>query len=71
MIPCEQTERIGRIETAVEKLAQTVTVMASDVRMLNANVEMALRKVDEQEHTLQGEDHHGLIVMAKQATFNR
>jgi hypothetical protein len=56
MDPCQQTDRIERIETAVEKLTNTVSVMASDIRLLSANVDTALKKIDEQERTLRGEN---------------
>lgn len=56
MDPCQQTDRIERIETAVEKLTGSVTVMASDIRLLSANVDTALKKIDEQERTLRGEN---------------
>ena len=52
-LPCLQTERI---ETAVDKLAETVSGIASDMRLLSATVDATLKKVDEQDTILKGDN---------------
>lgn len=53
-LPCQQTERIERIENNVDKIAETVAGLASDIRLLNANVQSALKRLDDQEATIKG-----------------
>lgn len=53
-LPCQQTERIERIENNVDKIAETVAGHASDIRLLNATVQTALKRLDDQEITIKG-----------------
>ena len=53
-LPCQQAERIERIENAVDRMTGQVSTLVTDFSVLKQRVETALDRVDDHEDMLKG-----------------